>query len=67
MSEPTILDMEAGSPAYEHLLRVMDDANTYKVSIDVRADGIAIKCNERMWTPTMKIKVRQYPWEGETK
>lgn len=28
--------------------------NAYRLRIDVRADGIAIKANEQMWSPTIR-------------
>ena len=43
------------SEAGRELARILaDDADTRHLYIDVRLDGIAIKQNERMWSPTLR-------------
>jgi hypothetical protein len=48
--------IEINSQAAKELTRVLKDIDTYKVSVDVRADGVAIKRNEGMWTATLRMQ-----------
>jgi hypothetical protein len=54
--DPVVI--EDGSEAFEYLRAVMTDPRTYKVSLDVRSDGVAVKQNEYMWTATMETAKR---------
>jgi hypothetical protein len=45
--------IEANSEAGRHLAAVLADPHTYKVSIEPRTNGVAIKQNEHMWSPTL--------------
>jgi len=45
-----------GSEAFEYLRSALAHPGTYKVSVDIRSDGMAVKVNESMWTPTMDTK-----------
>lgn len=45
--------IEKGSAAFTELQRCTNDAN-YKVSIEERADGVAIKRDESTWSPTLR-------------
>jgi hypothetical protein len=48
-----MLTIHADSDAFIHLATVLRGETTRKVSIEVRSDGIAIKQNESMWSPTL--------------
>lgn len=50
-----ILVIERDSEAFIELAEALAFPTTYKVSLDVRRDGIAIKINEQMWTPTLRV------------
>jgi len=50
--------IEEGSEAFEYLRAAMADPRTYKISLDVRRDGVAIKQNEAMWSPTLETAKR---------
>lgn len=54
--DPVVI--EEGSEAFEYLRRVMTLPEIYKISLDLRGDGVAIKANEYAWTPTMDIKAK---------
>jgi hypothetical protein len=41
---------ERGSRAWRELFEALNDAETRKISIDARPDGLAVKVNEFMWT-----------------
>lgn len=50
--------IESNSAAGRDLRRIMEDKETYKVSIDYRPTArggqfVAIKQNERMWSPSL--------------
>lgn len=45
--------IEKGSPIFEALKIVLTADDTYKVSFEERRDGVAIKRNESVWTPTL--------------
>lgn len=51
-----IVVIEEGSPAFDELLKVISSTETYKISIENRKDGVAIKRNEAMWSPTLSTK-----------
>lgn len=48
--------IESASEAGDYLREALTAAGTYKVSIDVRENGVAVKVNESMWTATMSTK-----------
>lgn len=50
-----VLVIERGSEAWFDLVAALTSETTYKVSVNERRDGIAIKVNESMWTPTLRI------------
>ena len=45
--------IDSDSPAATYLREAFAAESTYKVSIDCRTNGIAVKVNESVWTPTM--------------
>lgn len=46
--------IERGSPAWIELFAAMYHPGIDKVSLDARGDGIAVKANEYMWSPTLR-------------
>lgn len=51
------------SAAFRALAEAFANPNTYKVSFDIRDDGLAVKPNEGMWTstlPTMTPRVKAW-------
>lgn len=46
------LESEAG----QYLRSCLENPSTYKVSVEPRKDGVAIKRNEGMWTPTLSVE-----------
>lgn len=50
--------IEQGSEAFQYLRAVMADPRMYRISLEIRPDGIAVKENEFTWTPTMDIAKR---------
>lgn len=53
-----MIEIERNSPAGNCLADAFADPDTYRVRIDVRADGVAVKRNEGMWSATLSIHVR---------
>lgn len=53
-NQPLVVDR--GSEAFAEFDRIFHDPTTYKISVDLRAGGIAIKQNERMWSPTLSVE-----------
>lgn len=49
----TVVEISRNSEAGRELARILSDVDTYKMSVDVRANGVALKQNERMWTATL--------------
>lgn len=47
--------IQRGSEAWDELKEIFSDSTSYKVSIEIRAGGVAIKQNEYMWGPTLKV------------
>lgn len=53
------ITIEAGSEAWEYLVDAVE--NGYKVSIEARGvDKVAVKVNERTWSPTIESVPSQY-------
>lgn len=50
-----MITIPMNSEAGEALRQMCDTPSTYKVSLDVRANGVALKRNEAMWTPTLSV------------
>jgi hypothetical protein len=52
-----VLIIEGGSEAFMELQAIFADGSPapYKISINERRGGVAIKVNEAMWTPTLKV------------
>lgn len=50
----TVIVIESGSEAFKELLDAFAQPDTYKISLEVRTGGIAIKRNEAMWSPTLE-------------
>ena len=50
--------IEEGSEAFEYLQAAFAGTKAYKISLDARRDGVAIKVNEYAWTHTMETTPR---------
>lgn len=46
------MNSEAGAA----LRQMCDMRSTYKVSVEIRAEGVALKRNENVWTATLSTK-----------
>lgn len=51
-----MITIPINSEAGTYLARAVSHPGTHKVSFDIRENGVAIKRNEGMWTPTLSIK-----------
>lgn len=48
-----MIELKIGSDAYGELWRMLDTTGAYIVRIEERKDGVALKLNEGVWTPTL--------------
>lgn len=51
-----MITIPLNSEAGDELRHILNNADTYKVSVDIRNNGVALKRNEGMWTPTLSTK-----------
>jgi hypothetical protein len=49
-----MIEIERNSPAWRELAEAFADADTRKVSLDVRGTEVAVKVNEHMWSPALR-------------
>lgn len=48
-----ITEIHEGSEAFRALQKAFADPNTYRVNVEVRPEGMAVKVNGGMWSPTL--------------
>jgi len=51
-----MVEIPATSDAFRYLENTFKNGMAYKLSIDIRANGIAFKINEGAWTPTLSTE-----------
>lgn len=49
------LTIQRGSQAHDTLWRALTDRNATEVRVDVRPDGIAVKVDSGVWSPTLPL------------
>jgi len=51
-----LVEISATSEAFRYLENTFKNGFVYKLSVDIRSNGMAFKINEGMWTPTLSVK-----------
>lgn len=56
-----VIVIQAGSRAFTELAEAFADSDTYRVSLSLREDGLAIKVNEFMWGVGLPTGLCEFP------